>query len=536
MIPLLLLKENFNQLCLLLHKCMKQKALRPGKQLHAALLTSGTDTNDNVSCKLVGLYASCSDLESAKLIFNQTLNPNVFALNWMVSASAFHGLYADAIGYFQLMREMKMSPNQYTLYSVLKACVGLMDVRKGREVHAAVHRLGSDEEIRLSNVLIDMYCKCENLQYAGKVFDKMSKRDVISWTCMISGYANAKSMEKAVSLFNRMKMEEGLEPNDFTWNAMIAGFAQNGDWENATMLFRQMGMEGLVPDFVTWNAVISGLAQNSQYDLAFEYFRDMLLSGVRLNQITITGLLPACGNTGSAERGQEIHCLVYRMGMETSVFIGSALIDMYSKCGKVGAALNVFNQVRVKNVACWNAMIGCYGKHCMMDSCIQLFERMQEEGAQANEITFTCVLSACSYSGLVEKGLEIFSSMEMSHGVKPIKEHYACAIDLLCRSGRLAEAFEFLKDLPVAATDSVCGAFFNGCKIHGRQDLAEKMAQNILQTDLKKPSGYVTLSNIYAADGMWHKVENVRNEMKHKGMRKNPGFSSVHNPCTKSYP
>ncbi|KAL9689718.1 hypothetical protein QQ045_010107 [Rhodiola kirilowii] len=119
-------------------------------------LECGLYADDNVNFKLVGLYASCSDWVFAKLIFNQTLNPNVFALNWMVSASAFHGLYADAIGYFQLMREMKMSPNQYTLYSVLKACVGLMDVRKGREVHDAVHRLGSDEEIRLSNVLIDM--------------------------------------------------------------------------------------------------------------------------------------------------------------------------------------------------------------------------------------------------------------------------------------------------------------------------------------------------------------------------------------------
>uniref|UniRef100_A0A7N0V161 Pentatricopeptide repeat-containing protein n=1 Tax=Kalanchoe fedtschenkoi TaxID=63787 RepID=A0A7N0V161_KALFE len=186
MIPLLL-PTNFDRLCLLLHKCMKQKALRPGKQLHAVLLTSGVGVNDdNVNSKLVGVYASCSDLKSAEWVFSETLNPNVFALNWMVSASAFHGLYSDAVGYFQLMQEMKMSPNLYTLYSVLKACVGLMDVRNGKEVHAVVLRKGFDDDILLSNDLIDMYCKCENLRYARKVFDKMTSRDVITWT--ISGH------------------------------------------------------------------------------------------------------------------------------------------------------------------------------------------------------------------------------------------------------------------------------------------------------------------------------------------------------------
>uniref|UniRef100_A0A7N0VEV5 Pentatricopeptide repeat-containing protein n=1 Tax=Kalanchoe fedtschenkoi TaxID=63787 RepID=A0A7N0VEV5_KALFE len=295
---------------------MKQKALRPGKQLHAVLLTSGVDVNDdNVNSKLVGVYASCSDLKSAKWVFSKTLNPNVFALNWMVSASAFHGLYSDAVVYFQLMQEMKMSPNQYTLYSVLKACVGLMDVRNGKEVHAVVLRKGFDDEILLSNVLIDMYCKCENLQYARKVFDKMTSRDVITWTCMICGYTNAHDLKMALSLFDRMKMESFV-PNDFTWNALIAGFAQNEEWENAAILFHEMTRQGLVPDLVTWNALISGLVQYSQSVKAFEYFREMLLAGCKANQVTITGLLPACGLMGSAKRGGEIHDLLTEWGLK----------------------------------------------------------------------------------------------------------------------------------------------------------------------------------------------------------------------------
>ena len=75
--------------------------------------------------------------------------------------------------------------------------------------------------------------------------------------------------------------------------------------------------------------------------------------------------------------------------------------------------------------------------------------------------------------------------------------------------------------------ESIVGAFFNGCKIRGRKDLAKMMAQGILKMELKKPGGYVTLSNFYAADGDWEEVENVRKMMKESNNHKKPGFSWV---------
>ncbi|KAK9273111.1 hypothetical protein L1049_017918 [Liquidambar formosana] len=383
---------------------MKAKKLQPGRQVHAMLVTTGTEINTmSLNSKLVGVYASCGDVRSARLVLAKTGNPNVFALNWMISASAFLGFCEEAVGYFSLMQELKIFPNKFTFSIVLKACVGLMDVNKGKEVHAVINRMGFESDVSVANALVDMYCKCGSVYYARRVFDRMVRRDVASWTCMICGYTNIGHLEQSLVLFEQMK-SAGLEPNDFTWNAIIAGYARKGDCNGAFALFSRMSRDRLVPDLVTWNAMISGFAQSHRAVEAMKLFQEMLVSGIRPNHVTVTGLLPVCGLMGSIQRGKEIQCLIYGMGFDVNVFVASALIDMYSKCGSVKDAKNVFDQIPAKNVASWNAMIGCYGKHSMVDSSIQLFERMQEEGIWANQVTLISVLSACSHGGLVEKG------------------------------------------------------------------------------------------------------------------------------------
>ncbi|OVA06637.1 Pentatricopeptide repeat [Macleaya cordata] len=513
----------------LLQSCMKSKALKPGKQIHAQLLTTGTETKPgSLSSKLVGVYAGCGDGRSAKKIFESMQKPTVFAWNWMISASAFQGDCEGAVNYFSQMQKAGIFPNKFTFSCVLKACVGLMDIMKGKELHCLIYKVGFESDVSVMNALIDMYCKCGKLDFARKLFDEMSERDVATWTSMMCGYSHKGELENSLKLLERMK-SQGLEPNEFTWNAVITGFAQNGDCNGAFELFCKMKTGGLKPDLVTWNSMISGFTQNHQSEEALMLFRDMLVSGLHPNSVTIAGLLPACGFTGSLNRGKEIHGLIYRRELGMNIFMITALIDMYSKCGSVNYASNVFDQtcIPIPNVAAWNAMIGCYGKHGLVEASIQLLERMQEEGVNPNQVTFTCVLSACSHGGLVEKGLEIFMSMKENCRVELSKEHYSCIIDLLCRSGRVAEAYELVKEMGEGVNDSIIGAFLNGCRIHGRSDLAKVMAEEVLRMDLKKPGGFVTLSNIYAADGEWEWVESVRKVMKEKGVYKKAGLSWV---------
>ncbi|MED6155089.1 hypothetical protein PIB30_002297 [Stylosanthes scabra] len=529
------LKSGKLQLCpydfaLFLQKCLKAKALRPGMQVHATLLTSGTNMNTfSLSSKLLAMYASCGDLKSARLLFPKIENPNVFAFNWMVLGLAYNGYYDDALCYFRWMRQVGHLGNKFTFPIVLKACVGLMDVNKGVQVHAMACEMGFQDHVSVANALIDMYCKCGRVSYACRVFEKMPVRDVASWTSMICGFCNSGKIEEALVLFERMKLE-GLEPNEFTWNVMIGAYARSKDTSKAFGFADRMKKEGFVPDLIAWNALISGFVQNHKDMEALKLFRELLNSGIQPNQVTIAALLPACGSSGYIIWGREIHGFILRKGFDVNVFIASALIDMYSKSGNLKDAHTVFNNIRSKNVASWNAMIDCYGKYGMIDSSLELFRKMQEQGLQPNEVTFTCLLSACSHSGSVQKGLEIFRSMKEYYGIEATLQHYACVVDLFCRSGKTVEAYEFLKMMPMQVTESIAGAFLNGCNIHGRSDLAKMMADELMKIQLKGSGGIVTLSNIYAADGEWDQVGNLRKVMKEKNVHKSPGFSWLEKP------
>ncbi|CAL0301302.1 unnamed protein product [Lupinus luteus] len=516
---------------LFLQKCLKAKALRPGMQVHAMLLTSGINMNIlSLSSKLLGMYASCSDLKSARFLFPKIQHPNVFAFNWMVLGLSYNGYYDDAFMHFCKMGELGLVGNKFTFSSVLKSCVGLMDLKKGKQVHAMIYELGFQDDVSIANSLIDMYGKCGGIGYACNVFGRTPERDVATWTSMICGFCNVGEFEQALVLFERMKLE-GLEPNEFTWNAMISAYARSRDSSKAFAFIDRMKKEGFIPDLIAWNALISGLVQSHEVMEAFKVFQEMLVSRIQPNQVTIAALLPACGSAGSIKWGREIHGFICRKGFDINVFIASALIDMYSKVGSVKDAQNVFNKIPCKNIASWNAMIDCYGKCGMVDSSMDLFQKMQEEGLQPNEVTCTCILSACSHSGNVQKGLEIFKSMKECYGIEPSVQHYASIVDLFCRFGRMVEAYEFIKAMPMQVTESIAGAFLSGCNVHGRRDLAKIMVEEIMRMQLKGPGGFVTLSNIYAADGKWDEVGNVRRVMKERNVHKKPGFSWLEKPA-----
>ncbi|KAK0605525.1 hypothetical protein LWI29_027809 [Acer saccharum] len=136
---------------------MKCKALKTGKQVHALLLLTNISFNTfSFNSKLVGMYASCGNVKSARLVFDEIPNPNVFAVNWMVLASAYNGNFEEAIGYFSLMRDSLKSCNKFTFSIVLKACVGLLDLKKGKQVHSIVNKMGFESDVSVGNALIDM--------------------------------------------------------------------------------------------------------------------------------------------------------------------------------------------------------------------------------------------------------------------------------------------------------------------------------------------------------------------------------------------
>jgi pentatricopeptide repeat protein len=121
----------------------------------------------------------------------------------------------------------------------------------------------------------------------------------------------------------------------------------------------------------------------------------------------------------------------------------------------------------------------------MVRKLFKHFEWMDEEGVQPNEITFVCLLSACSHAGLVDEGMCCYASMSKVHMISPKLEHYTCMVDLLGCAGHLQEAENMTTMMPgkpyVAAHKALLGA----CTIHGNMEMGEHIAKKFFDWGLK---------------------------------------------------
>jgi pentatricopeptide repeat protein len=281
------------------------------------------------------------------------------------------------------------------------------------------------------------------------------------------------------------------------------------------------------PDAVTWNAIIAGYAQNGDRDMALECFCQMHQEGIKQDQFSFTSVLQSCASIGAFEQGKSVHGHIIKYGFQYDVFVASALVDMYAKCGSIENAQRMFAKMEKRNVISWNAMIGGYAQNGYGKETLELFEEMQLFGLEPDSITFVGVLSACSHRGLVAKGLHYFGCMSRDHGITPSVEHFSCVVDLLGRAGHLDEAKNFLKEIPFEFRTAGWHALLGVCRAHRNVELGKQVAEHILDLEPYDDAAYVLLSNLYAAEGRWHEVDTLRRMMKERGVKKQPGCSWI---------
>lgn len=353
--------------------------------------------------------------------------------------------------------------------------------------HAQAIKLGWESYDFVLNGLVHFYANCCSMDAARKLFDVSTDRDVITWTALINGYVKCGQVELATELFDQMP-----ERNAVSWSAMINGYVQTG-------MFRE----------------------------ALELFNDMQLSGLRPNNAGIVGALTACAFLGALDHGRWIHAYVDRNGMELDRVLGTALVDMYAKCGCIEIAYSVFDKMPYRDVFAFTALISGLANHGRSTSAIELFSRMQSEGVLPNEVTFICVLSACSRMGLVDEGLRIFNCMSKVYGIEPGVQHYGCLVDLLARAGLLEEAKKLVREMPMDPDSYVLGALLNSCRVHGDVESGKETVESLVERGLDHGGVHVLLSNMYASSKQWDWVLKVRKEMEAKKVRKVPGCSSI---------
>ncbi|KAB8095024.1 hypothetical protein EE612_022597, partial [Oryza sativa] len=228
---------------------------------------------------------------------------------------------------------------------------------------------------------------------------------------------------------------------------------------------------------------------------------------------------------GALDKARCIHSFVENHSMCKILPIGNALIDMFSKCGSLTLALDVFNAMPQKNVVTWTSIITASAMHGDGRSALTLFENMKSEGIQPNGVTFLGLLYACCHAGLVEEGRLLFKIMVQQYRIEPMHEHYGCMVDLLGRAKLLGQAADLIQSMHLRPNVVIWGSLLAACRMHGDLELGAFAAKKILELDPNHGGAQVLLSNIYAEYGNWNDVKEVRGVMKVQGTWKKKGCS-----------
>ncbi|GAB4835196.1 Pentatricopeptide repeat-containing protein At2g22410, mitochondrial [Ancistrocladus abbreviatus] len=458
-----------------------------GHEILGHVLKMGLDVDVFVFNGMIHMLVSCGELEVARKLFDEMRFRDLVTWNSLINGYAHGGQPWEALKLYEEMKMEGIGPDEVTMIGLVASSAQLEDLDRGREFHFYIEDNEINLTVPLCNALMDMYVKCGDIKAAKVLFDGMTKKSTVSWTTMVVGYAKFGLLDVARKLFDDMP-EKDVVP----WNAMIGAYVQAKCSKEALALFHEMQDMNIMP-----------------------------------SEVTMVSCLSACSQLGALDVGTWIHRYVERKRLCLNVALGTALVDMYAKCGNIKKALQVFEEMPRKNSLTWTAIIGGLALHGSASDALLYFSKMIDTGLIPDGVTFLGVLSACCHGGLVDEGRMYFAQMSSEYNLTPQLKHYSCMVDLLGRAGLLEEADALVNSMPMEADAVVWGALFFACGMHGNVLMGEKAAWRLLELDPDDSGIYVLLANMYGEAKMWEEAKRIRKMMMQRGVEKTPGCSSI---------
>ncbi|XP_059665274.1 pentatricopeptide repeat-containing protein At5g04780, mitochondrial-like [Cornus florida] len=537
--------------------CTELGFLKLGMQVHQLVIKFDFHKDLYIANSLVNMYGKNGSLESALDLFESIPTRDVALWNSMISVFVEIGSHEEAMSLFTRMRLEGTQENERTILILLSLCADSADgLRNGESLHALVIKSGMERITSVGNSLLNLYTQLNCVEDSLKVYNEIRDPDAISWNTLILALAHSKLKGQAWELFRQMQ-ESDTKPNAYTIISILAVC------ENETFLNIGRSIHGYLikhgieikpslntaltemymnckdeatavnlfesctdRDLISWNALITSYIKNSQSHKAMLLFRCMI-SEVEPNSTTIINLLSSCTHLANLPQGRCLHAYTIRResswGFDLS--LANAFITMYARCGSMQYAEKIFKTLPRKNIVTWNAMIAGYGMHGRGFDAMIAFSQMLEGGFKPNGITFVSALSACSHSGLIQEGLQLFHSMVQDFSIAPELVHYSCVVDLLGRGGCIDEARKFINSMPIEPDVSVWRALLGACRVFSETKLAKGIFEKLIELEPTNAGNYVLLSNIYAAAGLWSEVRKLRILLEEKGLKKPAGRS-----------
>lgn len=409
-------KLSTNTYINLLQTCIDSDSIDVGRELHVRMCLVD-QVNPFVETKLISMYAKCGFLKDARKVFDGMQERNLYTWSAMIGAYSREQRWKEVVELFFLMMGDGVLPDAFLFPKILQACGNCEDLETAKLIHSVIIRCGMSCYMRVSNSILTAFVKCGKLSLARKFFENMDERDGVSWNAIIAGYCQKGHGDEARRLLDAMS-NQGFKPGLVTWNILIASYSQLGNCNLVIELKKKMESLGITPDVYTWTSMISGFAQSSRINQALDFFKEMILAGVEPNAITIASAISACASLKSLQKGLEIHCFAVKMGIVYEVLVGNSLIDMYSKCGKLEAARNVFDMIVEKDIYTWNSMIGGYCQAGYCGKAYELFMRLRESNLMPNVVTWNVMISGCIQNGDEDQAMNLFQIMEKDGEVK----------------------------------------------------------------------------------------------------------------------
>ncbi|KAI5083740.1 hypothetical protein GOP47_0003483 [Adiantum capillus-veneris] len=347
------------------------------------------------------------------------------------------------------------------------------DLKLGRHLHRSIVSNGLDTASDLGDYLIRMFSSCGSLPEADLIFCKIAKPSLYSWHSIMSAHALLGDGLTTINLFHSLE-QQGLKPCKFIFLSLLTALRKLKCLPEGRLVHSQILSDGLDSDVVigstlidmytkcgsldearkvfdvlpnlnvvSWNAMIAGFVQQQDDTTAFEFFSKMQKSGIQPTKFTFSCVLNACINV---DQGMQIHDQVMLSMLESDVVVGTALMNMYAKCGCVAEAHKAFDRLIHPDLASWNAIIAGYSQRGYGSSALELFRKMIKQNIEGDLITFSSVINACASIGAIEVGRLVYNEIVAKRLELDVVVGNSL-IDMYAKSGYLQEAHKILTTL-----------------------------------------------------------------------------------------
>ncbi|XP_057549036.1 putative pentatricopeptide repeat-containing protein At3g25060, mitochondrial [Amaranthus tricolor] len=387
------IKPDSSSFTVAIKACATMSDFKMGEEIWYQAVDHGYKHDAFVACSVLNLFTKDGKIKEAKAVFEGIKRKDLVCWTTMVTGFAKNGEGMEAIETFRRMQEHGLQGDGIVMLGLIQACIDIGCKKMGLSIHGYMIRRNLPMDVVFNTSLINMYAKNGHLGFAYRVFCNMGQKNVVSWSALVSGYAQNGLASEALELFREMqrvgfipdsaslvnvllacshvgylKMGKSIhaytlrrqEFDNVSATAVIDMYSKCGALVSARVLFDTISCK----DGVLWNTMISSYGMHGHGIIALAVFDDMIKTGINPDDATFASLLSALGHSGLVEQGQYwFNEMINRFKIEPSEKHYACVVDLLARAGKVEEALDLVNSMndREVGISIWVALLsGCH--------------------------------------------------------------------------------------------------------------------------------------------------------------------------------